>query len=154
MIRVTHATSVDFHELIRNLRPADRAELMASLGHTDPVRLWAAVGTHGVYAAHDANGDLVACFGCAQHTLQREVGVPWLLGTNLLFAYPKALHKLSKAHLAKWQQRWPILTNQTDKRNTLVLLWLQRLGFKFVGVSPGAADPSVPFIQFVRNSHV
>jgi hypothetical protein len=152
MITYRSLTSEDVHELYAKLRPADKREVEAVTGRCDPADLIATLATqHEALAAHGADG-LVCVFGVGEHPVDPfETGVPWLLGTDLLDHHMITLCKQARAIVERWHQRFPLLTNFTDKRNRRVILWLRWLGFKFIGETP---INGVAFTQFARQRRV
>lgn len=149
MIRYEPLTIFHISDLVHNLRPADRAEVAAARGRVSVLSLWedmrmAVEST----AAVDAYGRVVCVYGVSQHPTQSEVGIVWLLGTNLLDAHMFQLCKVVKEVLAFWHKTFPVLTNYTDLRNERVLHWLKWLGFSFRDVIPVRGHD---FIQFISS---
>jgi hypothetical protein len=146
-------TLEDVRTLYATMRAADRREVEAATGRVDPADLWVTLeGQHEVLAAVCPEG-LIAVFGVGEHPVDPSyTGVPWLLGTNLLDTRMITLCKHARSIVSRWHDRFPLLTNFTDKRNRRVILWLRWLGFKFI-------EGDVPvngttFVQFARHQRV
>ena len=140
------------NELVNNLRPADRAEVEAARGNISALQMWFDIkdAVTSVTALDDRKR-VVCVYGVSRHPVQREVGVVWLLGTELLDKHMFQLCKEASAVVASWHKLFPILTNFTDLRNKRVLRWLQWLGFSF---GPVVDMRGHQFIQFTSNRHV
>lgn len=152
MIRYVPANVYYCNELVNNLRAADRAEVEAARGHISALQLWFDIrDARDCSVALDDRDRVVCLFGVSDHPMQKEVGIVWLLGTDLLDKHMFQLCKEAKAKLSFWHLLYPILTNFTDLRNKRVLRWLQWLGFSFGSVI-NIRDHD--FIQFTSNCHV
>lgn len=149
-IRPTVMFPEDCHTLVSNLRAHDRAEMEASRGGITAEDMidsaWRSKGS--AMSAHCKDG-LVCIYGVAPSS-EPGVGIPWLLGTDLLDHHMKSLCKRARAELAYWHRTYPTLTNYTDRRNIRILVWLRWLGFKLVRTVPVGPN-STPFIQFLRH---
>lgn len=150
MIRYVPTTIYHISELLHDLRAADRAEVAAARGRVTAMQLWDDVkGAHRVITAMDSCNRVVAVFGVSRHPAEADVGVVWLLGTDLLDRYIVSLCKEARRFIVDWHKTFCILTNFTDERNTRVLRWLRWLGFIF------APEPILVrghrFIQFISS---
>jgi ribosomal protein S18 acetylase RimI-like enzyme len=155
VITIVAPTRPLIDRLHQTLRKADRDELVATVGEDNSEHIWACCeSSTQVAVVVDAMGEPICVFGVAPYEGQPEVGIPWMLASFLILKYPKQLHVRAKAVLRDWHRAFPILTNATDKRNTLVLRWLQRLGFRLVREFPEYGVAKIPFIQFTRRVHV
>jgi hypothetical protein len=145
-------TIFDVTRLMRHLRPHDQAEL-AALGGKSEMDLWSALQESiEAFAVYDGV-DLVCLCGVNPHPHDTHQGVIWLLGTDLLDSRLKSLHKYAPAFIKEWHKKFPVLTNLTDQRNTVVLRWLQRLGFKLINTYE-VGPYRRPFVHFIRESYV
>ena len=150
--KIRPAMIEDAERLAIDLRPADRAEIIAASGPDTlaTIRQAIRVSTH-CWAAEDGDGGLVALFGFAPVSLLAGIGSPWLLATPRLERIPGALTRLARRYLADIATTYPVLGNPGDARNTASIRWLQRLGFQIGPPKPyGAAG--LPFHRFEMRS--
>lgn len=131
MIRYEPTNVFHVHELIANLRPADRAEVEAARGVITPLQLWDDIRCGHPTTVLNAQRRVVCVYGVSTHPVQKHVGIVWLLGTDLLDEHMFQLCRETRAVLTEWRKKYAVLTNYTDKRNTRVLRWLRWLGFAF-----------------------
>lgn len=111
------------------MREADQAECLA-LGVTpeQAVRdgmacsLWTVAGV--------ADGEVGCIFGlAAKGTLLNPVGVPWMLGTDLVATHRRVLARRAPAYIRRMLRTHPRLENVVHAKNTLAVRWLRRVGF-------------------------
>lgn len=77
----------------------------------------------------------------------------WLLGTPLVSRrHALSFVKGTAPALAGYQQRWPVLFNVVDERNTIHIRWLKRAGFTFIMRHPFWGVERRPFLEFVRTA--
>lgn len=149
----TPPTLEDCVELMKNLRPGDEAEVLASWGHLMPAHLWVGCArAHEAFTVRDHMGNLVCLFGVGKGK-EEGVGVPWLLGTKHLDRRLLSLCKIARERIKEWHKVFPYLINMTDQRNTRILLWLRWLGFR-LGDEILVGPDRTPFILFSRHSRV
>lgn len=130
----------DIGELAARLRQADRDEL-AALGHPgDPTPLLAEGVRASTMALAALRGDHLLCiFGVAPlrpHLLTEHVGVPWLLGTDALFAEGRSLISLPGPYIRQMLERYSKLVNVVHADNTRAVRWLRRMGFRLDDPAP------------------
>lgn len=141
------ATLRDAEYLAPRLQEADRAEIWALNRHTPIQALTAAVEHHSA-SVWCVNSDPVMMFGCPPKAfLDPYVGVPWLLGTNLIARHPKAFITQNKQALAEWLPKYRLLENYVDSRHLVAVKWLARLGFMIHKPLPIGPD-SMMFHRF------
>lgn len=142
----------DIEYMARNLRAADRAEIEAVHGAHCPLHILAqAVRQSSLAWTAEANGRPFALFGVAP--MGEGAGSIWLLGTEELFKYPRALVRGGREVLAVMFKEYARLYNFMDARNTKSIAWLRRMGFTVHEPQPyGAAG--LPFHLFERGSNV
>lgn len=78
-----------------------------------------------------AEGEVVAVFGDAVHSVLGQIGVPWLISTVHVERHPKAFLQVCKPEVAEMLTRHRELVNFVDVRNTTAIRWLKWLGFEF-----------------------
>lgn len=126
-------TDQDIIELADTLRQSDRDELavvctysareavLKSVLASDPDFLFAVL----------ADGKLLGIFGASSPSLLSRVGVPWLLATDEMNKYTKRLTQDTQRVVRMMLEKWPVLTNVIDVRNTMTMRWLKVIGFEF-----------------------
>lgn len=85
------------------------------------------------------------------------VGRIWLLATDeLVNDKQNALQFLrqAKPRLAEMLQRYEVLFNYADARNTVHVKWLRWMGFTFIAKHPNYGDEGRLFLEFVKVRHV
>lgn len=146
-------TPEDLAHLAQHLRAQDQAELAAG-GWSDFQRAlevsversrWAQVAL--------VDGEPAAVFGCAElGTLLAPIGVPWLLGTELVPRHRRVLQRWARRYIETMLQDYPRLFNAVHAENTVALRWLKHLGFT---VHPPVANPQgALFHPFEMTRHV
>jgi len=140
----------DITHLARNMREADRAEIMAA-GHYEP---WEAL-TDG-YRHSDqpwtyvVRGKPAAMFGvCRFDQGYPRHGIIWLLGTSEATRYPLAFMRHAKDWLKRVACGYEAVGNYVDERNQTHVRFLRALGFQFGPPEPYGAD-KLPFIPFSK----
>ncbi len=123
-----------------HLRAGDRAEVWAS-GRREPLdAIVRSVALSSHVWAGWIDGEPAAVFGVGPASLASGVGVPWLLGAEILDRHPLALMEVSRDWLARVLTIYPHLENHVDARNRRALRWLDWLGFTI-----HAPEPHGPF---------
>lgn len=130
-------TRGDITELADNLRAQDRAELDAC-GHPDHLEAIASSVARSVWCyAVRVDGELAAIMGVSAHgTLMAPIGVPWMLGTDLVPRNRRTLAKLAPEYIARMLREFPVLMNLVHARNTVAVQWLRRCGFSLQDPHP------------------
>lgn len=138
----------DIPAMVADMRAGDRAELEATIDLPIQDQLKQAIEWSTLpVAAVNERGDLLALFGAAPFSLMSKTAAPWMVGTNLIRRYPKALTEGAQRFFAMTLQTHPRLLNFVDARNTESVKWLARLGFTVEKPKPhGIAD--LPFHRF------
>lgn len=150
---VASSTPDDVRYLAANLRPADLAELQASVSLPPEEALMAGLGGDACLTWFSPEGTPVVIGGVVP-TDDPLTGGIWLMATpeieRLRFtflrnvgAYVDALHAL-----------YPNLYNCVDARNTLHIRWLRWMGFSFLRRIEQYGVEQRPFYEFVRIKHV
>lgn len=122
------ATVDDAAWLAPNLRASDAMEVSASFTDAEAgIRL--AIHTSAICDVGELYGEGAFVIGCSQNT-DGDMGIPWLLGTDAVSAFPGALTKTTRAYVQRFRERWPLLHNYVDQRSVKSIRWLQALGFE------------------------
>jgi hypothetical protein len=135
-----------------NLRPADKAEIEASLGDdVDPfwtlfeswdfsIRSWLIV---------DETGLPIGIFGVAPFS-REKVGVAWLLGTPGMEEAAYSVARQTRRYIREMHEAYPILWANVDARNELSMKWLAWAGFGVVDANPAFGPQKRLFLEFLR----
>lgn len=140
-----HAT-----ELAEKMRPAERAELIASMGQ-DPL----AVVQKGIVDSAEAwsvffDGELACIWGVVEMPKGpdgEKLGLGWLLSTSVVERKAKTFWSECLRILPELLSRWDVIVNAIDLRHTQALRWADRLGFRFETPRPMGPD-GIAFTPF------
>jgi hypothetical protein len=125
-LKIAPATVADATELAPILRAEDVEEIRAASGEQPLAALLDSVAlSEESYSVRDEQG-IVALFGVGY-------GAVWLLGSDRMFKYPKALIQLSREWLDRWHDQHGKLYAFVDSRNTSHIKFLDHLGVSWVG---------------------
>ncbi len=137
--------------LSQDLRPEDEAEIRAMSGHEPVVSL-----SHGVQFSDlpttimDEDGSILGMFGAVSMGNQPRVGAVWMLCSPKILKYRRRFAKESRQWIEAMHQRYDLLWNVVDERNTVHIRWLQWCGFTFINRHETLGVEKVPFLEFVR----
>ena len=147
---IVPATEKHIPAIAANVREADREELRAAWCMTPLDSMF-----HGL--AHSAkawtgliDGEPVCMFGCVPGSILGNVGRPWMVGTRLLDDHALVFLRRCKRSgcLGEMRERFDVLSNFVDVRNTRAIEWLIWLGFE-VWIDPVMIGPyKMPFLRF------
>lgn len=154
MITVRQATMEDCVFMASRLRPEDVAEIKAAGGSTPLVALlegfhYSDPETLKVGLYRDEPFAI-----CGVVPMDDLTGAVWALGTTDLAKHRIAFLRRSKGIVEGLHQKYPVLTNCVDARNTLHIEWLRWLGFTFIAKHPYWGAEKRPFYEFVRMHRV
>jgi hypothetical protein len=146
------AVLADAALLARDLRPADRAEVIAASGPDVLRTVRAAVHLSTDAWVAEKNGELIALFGIAPVSLMGGIGSIWFLGTPVVDQLGRSLTRFAREYLRLvLATEYTVLMNYVDARNAKSVRWLQRLGFTLHAAEPyGVAG--LPFHKFEMRS--
>ncbi len=142
------ATEADARELAPVLRAPDRDEVLAMLGPAaDPADgLLASLATsREAWTARDADGRIICMAGICPASLIGRVGIPWLLGSDLVPAHRRAFMVETRRQVERWQGMFPVLRNLVDARYAAAIRWLRWLRFEIGEPVPFAHGTFRPF---------
>lgn len=153
MIDVRPTVKEDVLALAPRLRQADIDEVKAASG-LDPET--------ALILSHQVSSECFTVFGgCNQIAMfgvkqedNPSIGRIWMLGSDEIHDHRFGFLRRSKAWVDHLQDRYPILYNYIDARNTVHIRWLQWLGFSFINEVHGYGSEQRLFYQFVRINHV
>jgi hypothetical protein len=136
-----------------NLRPADLAEVRATVGDGDP--FWPLFESWEKSTASwlivDETGLPIGVFGVAPHVAMK-VGIAWLLGTPDIEAAALSVARQTRRYVREMQDIYPILWANVDARNELSTNWLFWAGFNMIDADPNFGPEERLFLQFLRTA--
>jgi len=144
----------DAEALAAGMRAQDVAELHACgrVDLVDVVRQSIACSTLCWTATVD--GEIAAVLGVTRHgTVLAPIGVPWMLGTDLVPRHRRSLARLTPTYIDRMLQVAPHLLNYVHARNTVAVQWLKRTGFHLHPAQPHGPHGE-PFHLFEMRAYV
>ena len=143
----------DCYNLSKTLRQGDVQEIFASSGSNPAqalVRAYLCSQKHCYSLMLD--GEVVGMFGVNE--INRNVGTPWLMGSDDLTKYKIEFYRLSKEYLSTFMDEYNVLFNYVDKRNWQSIRWLKGLGFQFTKLVSEYGYEKKPFYEFIKARYV
>ncbi|MFG1419929.1 hypothetical protein V5F38_19115 [Xanthobacter sp. V0B-10] len=155
------ATEEHVDLLLKNLRPADRAELEALLGDE---KLWkpailAMLGPYHhlpqeAFAMYADSGEFAGMCGVFRYnTPDAFKPQVWMLGTPVLEKHQTEFLRAGRKWVREMADRHGHISNHVDARNTKAIQWLRWLGFKFNGSIHCWGVARLPFLYFSMIGH-
>jgi hypothetical protein len=131
---------------IAELEAVGRPDLVAVVRESIAVSTWCWTVT--------VDGELAAILGVTRHgTVLAPIGVPWMLGTELVRQHRRCLARLTPQYIDQMLQVAPHLLNYVHARNTVAVRWLKRTGFRLHPARPHGPFGE-PFHLFEMRAHV
>ena len=145
------ASAKDAATIAPLLREADKRELDAMCGLSPLDALLYSIRTSKeAWIACRPDGHPLMICGVGE---DQDVGIPWMLGTDELKRYGKSLVKDGRVFVNRWTDKYGMLTNYVDARNTVHIDWLTLMGFDVILADEYIGhDKSVPFLLFYRSN--
>lgn len=145
-MRLVEASYEHIPHLAQNMREADVREVRA-LGRSPADALKAGLDA-SLWALTAIEDEPVAMLGVASRSMIEGVGVPWMLGTERVYASGRALLELSPPVIGEMMATFTRLENIVDANNVRALRFLRWSGFE-VGEEPIEMG-GVQFLRFER----
>jgi hypothetical protein len=145
----------DAQRLYIRMRREDRNELIARFGKARALRaLCAGMQNRGACAvAISPSGSIEAAFGCEFGDLDdTPMGIPWLLGTDMIIEDTRFLMRQSRMAVNSWLSRVPRLGNWVDARNRTHIRYMLHLGFKPRRTEAKFGYERRPFVLMVKEN--
>ncbi len=147
-LETRHSRPEDVTYLAPRLRPEDLRELLAAGSPSaeqaleDGLKL-----SRQCVSVVNEEDNAVAMFGvCPSH--EPELGYIWLLGSDEIKTNKTRFLRRSKLWVETFHEEFPVLANCVDQRNSVHLLWLRWLGFKFLRTVNSLGPGKEPFYEF------
>lgn len=134
-------------DLTADFRAADRREAWAATGlpFAEALARSLALSTRAWTGTID--GRTAAIFGVAAASPLTGLGVPWLVGTDLVGRHPRVFLRRSRPILGEMLRLYPRLVNYVDADNEAAVRWLGWLGFRIAAPEPFGPF-ALPFHRF------
>jgi len=132
-----------------NMRVADRLEVRYSHGHTPIEALTNGISRSNLCSVALINDEPCAVFGLVVENILTGNGVPWLLGTDLIFKHRRSFIEHTRSGVDEMLQLCPRLSNWVHCDNIKSIRWLSSMGFSFGEPLPYGVNGEL-FIQFSR----
>lgn len=129
MVYCEVANENNLRKVAQHMRHEDIREIETATGRTPEYALLSSFHSGGeMFVAYSeeglSRGIPFAAFGCAG-------GMVWLLCTDEVQQCKLSAFRYAKKFLKLWLERYTVLFNWADTRNTLHLSWIKALGFTF-----------------------
>lgn len=136
----------DIGELQNSLRQADVEELTAHGVTPHHGLMTGYLMSRYCYSGLDDKGTVICMFGVGDGPGEL-MGTIWLLGSDTIPKVTLSFLRETKKYLRLFQEKYEILTNVVDCRNTVHCNWLKWCGFVAVRT---VTINGFPFYEFVR----
>lgn len=146
-VQIINATKAHIERLLPHVRQADIDEFYAmsmlsprevlEKGILQSTKAWAGI----------IDGRVITIFGVSPGSILTGIGVPWLVGSDLLEKYQKIFLRRCRPVLNSMLAIYPELINYVDARNHVAKGWLHWLGFKLEEAKPTGVL-NYPFHRF------
>lgn len=107
-----------------------------------------------VNVALNDDGTPEVLFGADEVPHHPNVAVVWMVSTEAILSHPTEFLRQSRKWVDSWHERFDVLTNFVDARNTMHHKWLRWLGFSFIRKVEALGPYSLPFYEFAKIKHV
>lgn len=123
-------------ELAQNMRAADVIEMQA-LGFTNAERTIAhSVNCSSLKWGALVDGHLAFLFGVAPAPHDPDIGIVWMLGTDLLERHARHFLRKNRDYLSQIHSQFKRLINIVHAENHVSIHWLKALGFTVESPAP------------------
>lgn len=131
-IEIIKAAPCHVASIAARMRQADRDEVFAASGHTPLAALSFSYAKSSCCWTAFFNGRPEVMWGVGDINILNGVGAPWLLGTDAVEENFRAFLRISSGWPNQLLQRYSVLRNFVDARNTVSIRWLEWLGFRLL----------------------
>jgi len=148
---VREAAAGDAVSIAPILRAADRQECIAHIGLPPEKFLPGMVALCELSFAQCANdGRCIGLFGAHPMPGFDDVGQIWMVATDEMLQYSRQLLREGGTWIDRLHERFHVLTNLVDARNTTHIRWIKWSGFTLLATQPHYGAAGIPFIEFVK----
>lgn len=124
------ATAEHVDPIAARMRDADVAEVKAAAGLVSREALLSSLDKSDRAFTVMINGVPEIMFGVASLNVLTGLGVPWMLGTDVVTANYRAVLRLSRMMLPGLARGYSVLRNIVHADNRVSVAWLRWLGFR------------------------
>lgn len=134
--------------VVERMRLSDRREIyyLAALRPKTAVDVTLSQSVATFTATVDGRPEML--FGMCKRSQLSDVGVPWLLGTDVVDRHQFAFRR-SREYFRRFERAFPVMENHALAENIITLRWLKWLGFDMSEPQPYGVF-GVPFVRFGR----
>lgn len=144
-IRIVPASSAHVGRIAHRMREADIVECRA-MGQSPKQALCAGLASSTFCRTALVGGRAEAMFGLVVQSALSGEGIPWMLGSEAIYAHPRAMLRQAPRFLAAMLDSTPTLFNLVAQDNARAIRFLKRLGFRIHEEVAMFAD--IPFLSF------
>jgi hypothetical protein len=141
------ATLADALSLAPKLRQEDIAEIRAVCGLPPREALIFCFFASPECYAIVAEEGVIGMFGVTREA--HDTGAIWMVASDDLPRHGLEFLRKCRKWVDELNDRYPLLYNYADQRNTVHLKWLRWCGFQFINLEPYGVEQR-PFYLFVR----
>jgi hypothetical protein len=127
-ITITPGASAHIAAIAARMREIDRVEC-AAMGHTPKQALRSGLASSTLALTALVDGRAEAMFGLVVISALGGEGRPWLLGSDAVYAHPRAMLRAAPRYLAAMFEATPRLSNLVAADNVRAIRLLRRWGF-------------------------
>lgn len=147
LVEIRDATEADADFIARRVRKADFDEIVASSGKHPYYAMIQGLSHSTSAKTATFNGEPACMWGVAPGGMILQVGVPWMVGTDLLDQHAKAFLRRCRKPVMSLLDGYAILMNYVDARNVRAVEWLAFCGFTVDDAEPFGLSGQ-PFHKF------
>jgi hypothetical protein len=129
-ITITPARPSHIRTIADRMRTADRDEVFAASGRSPLSALTFSYRHSSLAWTALFDGRPEVMWGVGDINILTGIGAPWLLGTDAVEENFRGFLRISRDWPAQLLNRYGLLRNFVDARNTVSLRWLEWLGFR------------------------
>lgn len=149
MITMREATVADAIAVSPRLRQADVQEWKAAVGLSPEVALRIGLSSGEAWAML-VDGQVEALLGVSAVANHSYFGLVWMVATDAIFDHRRDLLRMTPEVLTMLHDRFPLLGNYVDARNSKHIAWLKRAGFSLLREVPDYGVEQRPFFEFAK----
>lgn len=151
---IVQATLEHAQRMAPRLRQADIDEIWASSMLEPETSLTRGVACSSHVWTGMVDGEPACIFGVVPVSFMSGIGVPWMLGTDLVEEHATAFLRRNRRYVKRMTRAYNYLVNYVDDRNVKAIAWLEWLGFT-VSEPQQFGALNMPFRRFeMRTDHV
>lgn len=151
MLTARPSTTEDVAFLAPRLRKEDVEEVLAAGGASMEESLTdGLLSPDGCFTAIDEDGRPVLMFGTVPHPAIPMVGFIWLLASEEITKHRLDFLRKTRPFVDHFHEKYQLLMNFTDCRNTVHHRWLRWCGFSFINTVKGLGPGDHPFFEVVK----